>query len=88
MIHQLDTAVVAARREALSGDTRLARRLALHSPTRKLAHLLAGSGASSLETHLGSKSVPPGLSPHCSREISGAQATHKGDSCHVVSLSA
>ncbi len=57
-------------------------------PTRKLARLLAGSGASLNETHLSSLGMPPGLSPHCSREISGAQADTEGDSRHVVSLCA
>jgi len=84
----LETEVLIALRETLSSDTRLARRLALIEPTRKLAQLLAGSGASSLETTLSSIRKPPGLYSHCSREISGAQATHKGDSRHVVSLSA
>ena len=83
-----ETEVLVALCETLSSNTRLARRLALIEPTRKLAQLLAGSRASSSETSLSSIRQLPGLSPHCSREISGAQVTHKGDSRHVVSLSA
>ncbi len=88
MHDRLETEVLVALRETLSGDTQLAQRLALLEPTRKLARLLAGSGASSLETYLSSLGMPPGFYPHCNREISGAQATHKGDFHHVVSLSA
>ncbi len=75
----LETEVLIALRETLRSDTRLARHLALIEPTRKLARWLAGTGASSLETHLSSIGMPPGLSPHCTREISGAQVTGKGD---------
>lgn len=62
--------------------------LALLAPTKKLAQVLAGSGASLNETPLGSLGMPPGLSPHCSRETSGAQAETEGGSHHVVPLSA
>ena len=75
----VETHVLAVLCETLIGDTWLARRLALLEPTRKLARMLAGSGASSRETSLGSKGMPPGLSPHCSREISGAQVDVQGD---------
>ena len=57
---------------------------ALLSPTRKLAQLLAGSGASSLETSLSSLGMPPGFSLHCNREISGAQVMHTGDSHYAT----
>lgn len=88
MSNSSETQVLAMQHDTLIGHTRFARRLALREPTRKLARMLVGSGASSLETYLSSLGMPPGLSPHCNREISGAQATHKGDSRHVVSLSA
>ena len=88
MSNSLETQVLAMQRETLIGHTRLAWRLALCEPTRKLARMLASSGASSLETYLSSLGMPPGLSPHCNREISGAQADTQGGSCHVVSLSA
>ncbi len=77
----LETEVLVMLRETLGGDTRLARPLALLEPTRKLARWLAGSGASSLETSLGSKGLPPGFSPHCNRESSGAQADTQGGYC-------
>lgn len=57
---------------------------ALLSPTRKLAQLLAGAGASSSETHLSSIGMPPGLSLHCNRETSGAQVIHTGGSQHAT----
>ena len=88
MPDRLETEVLVALRETLGSDIRLARRLVLLEPTRELAQLLAGSGASSSETSLSSIRQLPGLSHHCSREISGAQATHKGASRYVVSLSA
>jgi len=84
MPEQGETAVLATLRETLSGDTRLARRLALLSPTRKLAQLLAGAGASLIETHLSSKGLPPGLSSHCSRETRLAQVYAQGDSRHAT----
>ena len=58
--------------------------LALLSPTRKLAQLLAGAGASLIETHLSSKGLPPGLSSHCSRETRLAQVYAQGDSRHAT----
>ena len=79
MFDSLETPVLAVVRETLIGHTRLDQHLALIEPTRKLAQLLAGSGASSLETPLSSTGMPPGFSLHCSREISGAQGTSKGD---------
>ena len=69
MLERLETQVLAALREL----------------TRKLARWLAGTGASSLETPLSSKGMPPGLSSHCNREISGAQVTYKGDSLYATS---
>ena len=76
---RLETEVLVALRETLSGDTWLMRRLAQLEPTRKLARLLASTGASSPETHLSSLGLPPGLSLHCSREVSGAQVDAQGD---------
>ena len=84
MLERMETTVLAVVREMLSANTRLARQLALIEPTRKLARWLAGSGASSLETPFGSLGMPPGLSPHCSREISGAQVTGTGGSCYAT----
>ncbi len=80
----LETEVLTVLCETLFGGTRLARRLALIEPTRKLARWLAGVGASSLETSLGSLGLPPGLSLHCSRETSGAQADTQGDARHAT----
>jgi len=82
---RLDAAALTALREALSGNTKLSRRLALLEPTKKLARMLAGSGLASIETHLSSIGMPNGgLSFHCSRETSGAQVTTKGDSRHAT----
>ena len=80
----LETTVLTTLREALSGDTRLSRRLSLLEPTKKLARMLGGSGASLIETHLSSKGMPPGLSSHCSREIFWAQVSTKGDSHYAT----
>jgi hypothetical protein len=80
----LETTVLAALREALSGDTRLSRRLALLEPTKKLAYMLGRSEASLIETPFSRIGMPPGLSSHCSREISGAQVTTTGDSQHAT----
>ena len=80
----LETTVLTTLREALSGDTRLSRRLSLLEPTKKLARMLGGSGASLIETPFSSKDMPPGLSSHCSRESSGAQVTTKGDSRYAT----
>ena len=79
MIQEIETEVLAALRDVLTDDTRLARHLALLEPTKKLAYMLGRSEASLIETPFSSKGVPPGLSSHCSREISGAQVTDKGD---------
>ena len=84
MNQQMATEMFAALREALSGDSRLARQVSLLAPTKKLARLLAGTGASLSETHLSSIGMPTGgLSSHCSREISGTQAHKQGDSHHA-----
>ena len=80
MFDPVETEVLAVLRETLSGHTRLSRRLSRLAPTKKLARLLAGSGASLSETSFSSIGMPRGLSVHCSREISGAQVTRKGDS--------
>ncbi len=81
MIQEIETEVLAVLRDVLSSDTRLAQRLSLLDPTKKLAHLLGRSGRASIETHSFSIGMPNGdLFPHCSREISGAQVTTKGDS--------
>lgn len=66
----------------VSGTTNV---LALRSPTQTLARLFADEGASVNETHLSSKGMPPGLSSHCNREISGAQVMHTGDSRYATS---
>jgi hypothetical protein len=84
MIQEVETAVLATLREVLTSDNPLARLLALLEPTKKLARMLAGSGLASLETRLSSIGMPPGLFPHCSREISGAQVTTKGDSRYAT----
>jgi hypothetical protein len=81
MIERLETEVLAALRDALTGDTRLA----LLEPTKKLARMLAGSRASLIETRFCSSDMPRGLSSHCSREISEAQVTTKGDSRNATS---
>jgi hypothetical protein len=84
MIQEIETEMLATLRDVLSSDTPLARRLALLEPTKKLARMLAGLGASLIETPLSSIGMPPGLFPHCSREISGAQVTTKGDSRYAT----
>jgi hypothetical protein len=84
MTNEMETEVLATLRDVLAGDTPLARRLALLEPTKKLARLLGGSGASLIETHLSSKRMPPGLASHCSRETRLAQVTTTGDSRHAT----
>jgi hypothetical protein len=85
-IERLDAAALSVLRDALTGDTRLARRLSLLEPTKKLARMLAGVGASLHETHSFSIGMPNGdLSSHCSREISAAQVIYKGDSRYATS---
>jgi hypothetical protein len=85
MIQEIETEVLAVLRDVLSGDTRLSQRLTLLEPTKKLARMLGGSGASRIETHLSSLPKPHGdLSSHCSRETSGAQVTTKGDSRYAT----
>ena len=59
--------------------------LALIEPIPTLARLFADEGASVNETHLSSLGLPPGLSLHCNREISGAQVTSKGDFSYATS---
>jgi hypothetical protein len=71
---RLDIAVLSVLRDALNSGSLLS----LLEPTRKLAQLLTGTGASSSETHLSSLGMPPGLSTHWSRQTSGAQVTHTG----------
>ena len=83
MIQGIETEVLAALHDVLSADTR---RLSRLPPTKKLAYMLGRSVASLIETPLRSKGMPNGgLSFHCSREISGAQVTRKGDSRHATS---
>jgi len=78
---RLDAAALSTLRGVLNGDSLLARRLTWLEPTKKLARMLAGSGLAPIETRLSSTLMPPGdLSAHCSREISWAQVTPKGDS--------
>ncbi len=84
MIQEIETEVLAVLRDVLSSDTRLAQRLSLLEPTKKLARMLGRSGRASIETPLSSIGMPPGLSSHCSREISGAQVTTKGDSRYAT----
>ena len=85
MLEPLATEVLVTLRDVLSSDTRLVRRLALLEPTKKLAHMLGRSGLASIETRSFSIGMPNGdLFPHCSREISGAQVTTKGDSRYAT----
>lgn len=84
MNQEIETEVLAALRDVLSGDTGLARRLALLEPTKKLARMLGGSGASLIETPFSSIGKPPGLFPHCSRETRLAQAQEQGDSRYAT----
>lgn len=84
MTEPLETAVLAVLRDMLSCDTRLARRLALLEPTKKLAYMLGRSEASLIETPLSSIGMPPGLFPHCSRETREAQAHTQGDSRYAT----
>ncbi len=79
-IERLDAAALSTLRDVLNGDSPHARWLALPELTKKLACMLGGWEASLIETHSHSSCMPQGLSAHCSREISGAQVTHKGDS--------
>ena len=79
MTQEIETEVLAALRDVLADDTRLARRLALLEPTKKLAYMLGRSEASSIETPLSSIGKPPGLFAHCSREIRLAQVIEAGD---------
>ena len=65
----------------LTSDSSLARPLWMLELTKKLARMLGGWGLAPIETRLSSTLMPPGdLSAHCSREISWAQVTPKGDS--------
>jgi hypothetical protein len=84
VIERLETEVLAALRDVLTGDTRLSRRLSLLEPTKQLARMLGGEGASLLETPFSSKGLPQGLSSHCSREISEAQVHKQGDSRYAT----
>ena len=83
MAQSMEPEVLATLRDVLSSDSPLSRRLALLSPTRKLARVLAGSGASLSETHLRSIGMPSGLASHCSRETRLAQVS-TGDSRHAT----
>jgi hypothetical protein len=81
MIECLETEVLAALHDALTGDTRLA----LLEPTKKLARMLGGSGASLSETRCCSSDMPRrGLCSHCSRETRLAQAQEQGDSRYAT----
>lgn len=88
MIQEHGADLLATLREALSSGSPLARLLALIEPTKKLARMLGGDGASVLETRLCSSCVPHGgFSAHCTRELSGAQGTDEpGDSHHATPL--
>ena len=80
MAERLEPEVLATLRDVLSSETPLARRLALLEPTKKLARLLGGVRASLIETPSSSLGMPHGdLLTYCSREISAAQVTTKGD---------
>lgn len=50
MRQRMETTVLAVLRETLGSHTRFARQLSRLQPTRKLARVLGGEGASSLET--------------------------------------
>ena len=84
-IERLDAAALAALRDARTRESRLARGLALLEPTKKLARMLGGYGASLIETNLSSIGKPQGLSAHCSRETRLAQEIREqGDSRHAT----
>ncbi len=85
MNQEIETEVLAALRDVLSGDTRLAPRLSRLAPTKKLARMLGGSRASLIETPFSSIGMPnEGLSSHCSRETRLAQAQEQGDSRYAT----
>ena len=84
-IQRLDAAALSTLRDVLNGDSLLGRWLARLESTKKLARMLGGSGLAPIETHSCSIGMPQGdLSAHCSREISGAQVTHTGDSRYAT----
>ena len=81
MIQEIETNVFATLGDVFTAETRLSRLLAPLELRKKLARMLAASGLAPIETRLSSTLMPPGdLSAHCSREISWAQVTPKGDS--------
>ena len=81
MIQGMETNVFATLGDVFTAETRLSRLFAPLEPRKKLARMLAASGLAPIETRLSSTLMPPGdLSAHCSREISWAQVTPKGDS--------
>jgi hypothetical protein len=85
MTQEIEPEVLAVLRDALTGDTGLTRRLALLAPTKKLARMLGGEGASLIETRFCSSDMPRrGLLSHCSRETRLAQAQEQGDSCYAT----
>ncbi len=85
MIQEMETNVLATLCDGRTRDIPLAQRLTLRESTKKLARMLGRSGLASIETRLSSTLMPPGdLSSHCSREISGAQVTHTGDSRYAT----
>ena len=85
MIQGIEANVFATLRDGRTRDIRLSRRLARRVSTKKLACMLGGSGLASSETRSCSMGMPQrGLFAHCSREISRAQVTHKGDFLHAT----
>lgn len=80
MAEPLELEVLATLRDVLSSDSPLAWRLALLSPTKKLARMLGGVGASLIKTPSSRLGMPHGdLLTYCSREISAAQVTTEGE---------
>ena len=73
MNQEIETEVLAVLRDVLSADTGLARRLSLLEPTKKLARMLGGSGASLIETPLSRIGKPQGLSVSSSRPTRARQ---------------
>jgi hypothetical protein len=85
MTDPVETEVFTVVREALSGDTGLTGHLTLYEPTKKLARMLAGVGASLIEIPLSRIGMPSGdFFSHCSRESSGAQVDTQGDSRYAT----
>ena len=82
---RLDTTALSLLRGVLSSEMRLVGLLAPLEPTNKLARVLAGGGASFIETSSCSSDMPhEGLFPHCSRGTSGAQVDKPGGTLYAT----